>query len=44
MEIIPILIIGVQILAFAVIAVLLIYLIVRRIETKQQENFEDRDN
>ena len=36
--------IGIQVLIWAAIVIILIYLVVRRIEIKKREDFEDRDN
>jgi hypothetical protein len=35
---------GIQVLIWAAIVIILIYLVVRRIEIKKREDFEDRDN
>jgi len=39
-----IVIMGIQVLIWAAIVIILIYLVVRRIEIKKREDFEDRDN
>jgi len=39
-----IIILGMEILIFVLIFALLIYFIVKRIEDKKNENFENRDN
>lgn len=36
--------IGFQVLIWAAVLIILIYLMVRRIEIKKREDFEDRDN
>ena len=39
-----IVILGIEILIWAAVLIILIYLVVRRIEIKKREDFEDRDN
>ncbi|MGB5362636.1 MAG: hypothetical protein WBN17_04960 [Aureibaculum sp.] len=39
-----IVIMGIQVLIWVAIVIILIYLVVRRIEIKKREDFEDRDN
>ena len=39
-----IIIMSIQILIWAAVLIILIYLVIRRIEIKKRENFEDRDN
>ncbi|MDH5413755.1 MAG: hypothetical protein OEW87_06430 [Flavobacteriaceae bacterium] len=44
MDVDTIAIMGIQVLVWAVIVIILIYLVIRRIEIKKREDFEDRDN
>jgi hypothetical protein len=39
-----IIIMSIQILIWAAVLIILIYLVIRRIEIKKREDFEDRDN
>ena len=39
-----IVILSIEILIWAAVLIILIYLVVRRIEIKKREDFEDRDN
>ncbi len=39
-----IVILGIEILIWAAVLIILIYLVIRRIEIKKREDFEDRDN
>lgn len=39
-----IVILGIQVLVWAAVLIILIYLVIRRIEIKKREDFEDRDN